>query len=180
MTIFIPPSFGVSYYIDCLNQMSSILVAKSWTTSSNDSTSWIDEVFEFLMNWMRSLINWFSLPLPLISEHHLVGVSSSLIGISTVIRAWSDESLQSRWIWCQLNSIEEGWVKMRSKTKFEFWLLSKNLVGRFSIGLDKAREKESTISNSISVKTIENGLCFFLSSFSFLFYFWFIFHLFYF
>jgi len=71
----------------CLNQMSSILVAKSWTTSSNDSTSWIDEVFKFLINWMRSSINWFSSSPPLISEHHLIGISSSLIGILIVIGA---------------------------------------------------------------------------------------------
>ena len=78
---------------ECLNQISSILVAKSWTTSSNDSTFWIDEVFKFLMNWMRSSINQFSSSLSLISEYHLIRISSSLIGISTVIRAWLDESL---------------------------------------------------------------------------------------
>ena len=137
--------------------MSSILVTKSWTTSSNDLMSWIDEVFKFLMNWMKSSINQFSSSLSLISECCLVGIYSSLIGILTVIGVWSDESLQSRWIWCWLNSVGEGQVKTRSKTKFEFWLLSNNLVGKFSIGLDKAREKESAISKSISLWTEWNG-----------------------
>ena len=42
-------------------------------------------------------------------------------------------------------------MKTRSKTKFEFWLLSKNLVEKFSVGLDKARENKSAILKSISL-----------------------------
>ena len=56
-----------------------------------------------------------------------------------------------------MNSVEEGQVKTRSKTKFEFWSLFKNLVGKFSVGLDKVREKESVISNSMSLWTEWNG-----------------------
>ena len=52
-----------------------------------------------------------------------------------------------------MNSIEEGQVNTRSKTEFEFWLLSKNLVGKFSVGLDKARENESAILKSMSLWT---------------------------
>ena len=71
----------------CLNQMFSILVAKSWTTSSKDSASWINEVFKFLVNWMRSSINRFSSSLPLTNDCCLVGIYSSLMGILTVIGA---------------------------------------------------------------------------------------------
>jgi len=50
-----------------------------------------------------------------------------------------------------LNSKKEGQRNTRSKTKFEFWLLSKNLVGKFSVGLEMARENESAISKRISL-----------------------------
>ena len=83
---------------ECLNHVSWILVTKYWTTSSKDSASWIDVVFRFLMTWVRSSMNWFSSLLPLISDHCLVKIFSSLMGMSTVIGAWSDENLHSRWI----------------------------------------------------------------------------------
>ena len=140
-----------------LNQISSILVAKCWTTFSKDSAFWIIEVFKFLINWMRSLINHFSSSLPLTKDHHLVRIFSSLIEISTVIGAWSDKILQSGWIWWQLNSVEEDWVKTRSKTEFEFWSLFANLIGKFSIRLDRAREKESAILNNMLLWMEWNG-----------------------
>ena len=48
-------------------------------------------------------------------------------------------------------------MKTRSRTKFEFWLLSENLVERFSVGLDKAMENKSAISKSISLWIEWNG-----------------------
>jgi len=50
-----------------------------------------------------------------------------------------------------LNSKEEGQRKTRSKTEFEFWLLSENLVEKFSVGLEMARENESVISKRMSL-----------------------------
>ena len=134
-----------------LNQMSSILVTKCWTTSSKDLASWIGDVFKFLINQVRPSIKRFSSSLPLTKECRLVGMFSSSMWMSTVIGAWSDISLQSGWIWWWLNFIDEGWVKTRSKTEFEFWSLSENLVGKFSVRLDKAREKESAILNNMSL-----------------------------
>ena len=72
-----------------------ILEARYWTTSSSDSASWMDVVFMFLMTWMRLSINWFSLLFPLANDHHLFGILSSWMEISTVIGAWSDKSLYS-------------------------------------------------------------------------------------
>jgi len=43
-------------------------------------------------------MNQFSLSLPLISDHCLVEIILSLIGMLTVIGAWLDESLHSGWI----------------------------------------------------------------------------------
>ena len=52
-----------------------------------------------------------------------------------------------------MNSKEEGQRNTRSKTEFEFWLLSKNLVGKFSVGLEMARENESAILKRMSLWT---------------------------
>ena len=71
------------------------------------------------------------------------------MGMSTVIGVWSNKSLHSGWIWWQLNSKEENWRNTRSKTKFEFQLLSENLVGKFLVGLEIARENKSAISKRI-------------------------------
>ena len=56
-----------------------------------------------------------------------------------------------------MNSKKEGQRNTRSKTKFEFWSLSKNLVGKFSVGLEMARENESAISKRISLWTEWKG-----------------------
>ena len=56
-----------------------------------------------------------------------------------------------------MNSIEEDQINIRSKTEFEFWSLSKNPVGKFSVGLDKVRENKSTISKSILLWTEWKG-----------------------
>ena len=76
-----------------LNYMSSILIERFQTISFKNSESQMDVVFKFLIIWIRS--NWFSLSLSLIRDWCLVKICSSLIVISTVIGAWSDESLQS-------------------------------------------------------------------------------------
>ena len=140
-----------------LNQISSILVAKCWTTSSKDSVSWIGDVFKFLINQVKSSINCFSSSLSLTKECYLVGMFLLSMWMSTVIGAWSDVSLQSGWIWWQLNSVDEDWVKTRSKTEFECWSLFKNLVGKFSVRLNRAREKESAISNNMLLWMEWNG-----------------------
>ena len=62
---------------ECLSHMFLILVTKCWTTSSKDSVSWMDVVFKFLITWMRSSMNQFSLLLPLISDCRLVKIFSS-------------------------------------------------------------------------------------------------------
>jgi len=56
-----------------------------------------------------------------------------------------------------LNSEEEGQRNTRSKTEFEFWLLSENLVGKFSVGLEMARENKSAISKRMSLWTEWKG-----------------------
>jgi len=84
---------------ECLNQMFSILVAKSWTISFKNSAFWINKVFKLLINWMRSSINQFSSSLSLTNNCCLVGIYLSLMGILTVTGAWSDISLQSGWMW---------------------------------------------------------------------------------
>ena len=141
----------ISTVFECSNHIFSILEARYWTTSSSDSASWMDVVFTFLITWMRSSINCFSLSLPLTSDCHLFEILSSWIEISTVIGAWSDESLHSRCIWWWLNSKEKGWRNTRSKTGLELWSLSKNLVGKFSEGLEIAKENKSAISKRMSL-----------------------------
>ena len=142
---------------ECLNHMSSILIARCQTTSFKDSASWVDIVFKFLINWIRSSMKWFSSSLSLISDHCSVKILSSLMDISTVIRTWSDKSLYSGWIWWWLNSEEKGQRKTRSKAEFEFWSLSKNLVEKFSVSLEMARENKSAISKRMSLWTEWKG-----------------------
>ena len=76
-----------------LNYMSSILIERFWTISSKVLEFQIDEVFKFLILWVRSSRNKLSSSLHLIRDHCLVDMCSSLIDISIVIRVWSDESL---------------------------------------------------------------------------------------
>jgi len=106
---------------------------------------------------MRLSINCFSSSLPLTSDHCLFEILSSWIGILVVIRVWSNKSLHSRCIWWWLNSEEEGWRNTRSKTKLELWLLSENLVGKISEGLEIAKKNESAISKRVSLWTEWNG-----------------------
>ena len=139
------------------NHIFSILEARYWTTSSSNLVSWMDVVFMFLMTWMRSSINCFSSSLSLTSDYCLLGILLSWMGISTVIGAWSDKNLHSRCIWWWLNSEEERQRNTRSKTKLVLWSLSKNLVRRFSEGLEIAKENKSAISKRVSLWTEWNG-----------------------
>ena len=50
-----------------------------------------------------------------------------------------------------MNSEEEDWKNTRSKIEFEFQLLSENLVGKFSVGLEIVRENESAILKRMSL-----------------------------
>ena len=53
-----------------------------------------------------------------------------------------------------LDEYDDDWIpKKRSKTEFEFWSLSENLVGKFWVGLEMARENESAISKRMSLWT---------------------------
>ena len=102
---------------------------------------------------MRSSINCFSSSLSLTSDHCLFGILLSWMEISMVIRVWSDESLHLGCIWWQLNFEEKRWRNTRSRTKLELWSLSKNLIGKFSEGLEIAKENKSAISKRISLWT---------------------------
>ena len=102
---------------------------------------------------MRLSINCFSSSLPLTSNHSLFGILLSWMGILMVIRAWLNESLHFRCIWWQLNSKEKRWRNTRSRTKLELWSLSKNLIGKFSEGLEIAKENKSAISKRVSLWT---------------------------
>ena len=125
--------------------------------SSSNLASWMNVMFIFLMTWIRLSINCFSSSLSLTNDCCLVGILLSWMRISTVIGAWLDKSLYSRCIWWQLNSEEEEWRNTRSKTELELWLLSKNLVGKFSKGLEIAKENKSAMSKRISLWTEWNG-----------------------
>jgi len=50
-----------------------------------------------------------------------------------------------------LNSEEERWRNTRSKTELELQSLSENLVGKFSEGLEIAKENEFAISKRVSL-----------------------------
>ena len=65
---------------------------------------------------------------------------------STVIGAWSDESLQFGWIQWQLNSGEERQRNTKSRTKLALWSLLENLVETFLRGLEMSKENESAMS----------------------------------
>jgi len=138
---------------ECSNHIFLILEARYWITSSSDLASWMDVVFTFLITWMRSSINCFFSSLSLTSDRYLFGILSSWMGMLTVIEVWLDESLYSRCIWWQLNSEEEGQRNTRSKTELELQSLSENLVGRFSEGLEIAKENESAILKRVSLWT---------------------------
>ena len=68
-----------------LNHMSSILIERFQMISSKVSEFWIDEVFKFLILWVRSSRNRLSSSLSLIRDCFLVDICSSLIDISIVI-----------------------------------------------------------------------------------------------
>jgi len=56
-----------------------------------------------------------------------------------------------------LNSNENGWKNTRSKTEFEFWSLSENLVVKFSVGSEMSSENKSAISQRMSLWTEWKG-----------------------
>ena len=56
-----------------------------------------------------------------------------------------------------MNSKEEDQRKTRSKTEFEFWSLSENLVEKFLVDLEIARENKSAISKRMSLWTEWKG-----------------------
>ena len=97
--------------------VSLILDERNWTTSSKDSMFQMDEVFKFLITWIRFLMNCFSSSLLFTSDHHVYKILSLWMEMLTVIGAWSDESLHSRWIWWWLISREEEQRNTKSKTK---------------------------------------------------------------
>ena len=136
---------------ECLNYMSSILIKRFWMISSKVSEFQMDEVFKFLILWMRFSRNRLSSSLPLIRDHLLVDICSLLMDTSIVIGAWSDKSLQSGWMQWLLNSNENGQRNTRSKMEFESWSLLENLVKRFSVGLEISSENESAISKRVSL-----------------------------
>ena len=78
---------------ECLNHMSSILIERFQMISSKVSEFWMDEVFKFLILWVRSSRNKLSSSLFLIRDCHLVNMCSSLMDMLIVIGVWSDESL---------------------------------------------------------------------------------------
>ena len=91
-------------------------------------------------------MNWFSSSLPFTSDHHVCDILSLWMDNLTVIRAWSDESLQFGWIQWQLNSEEEGQRNTKSRTESALWSLSEDLVEMFLRGLEMSKENESTMS----------------------------------
>ena len=75
----------------------------------------------------------------------LVWTYSSIITISTVSGAWSDDNLHFGWVMWFLSSDEFGWKNMRSITKFKSFWFSKYLVRIWLVDLDKHKSIESTI-----------------------------------
>ena len=96
-------------------------------------------------------MNCISSLLPFASKYHKCDILSFWIDTSIVIEVWSDESLHSGWIQCQLNTGKNRWRNTKSKTELVLWSLSENLVGTFSIGLEMSREKESAKSKRESL-----------------------------
>ena len=64
--------------------------------SSKVSEFQMDEVFKFLILWVRFSRNRLSSSLSLIRNCRLVDMYSSLMDTLIVIGVWSDKSLQSR------------------------------------------------------------------------------------
>jgi len=56
-----------------------------------------------------------------------------------------------------LNSNENSWRNTRSKTEFEFWSLSENLVVKFSVGSEMSSENKSAISQRMLLWTEWKG-----------------------
>ena len=133
-------------FFECLYHNSLILNNSVVTTSSRVSTFWIDAIFTFLMALAILSMKFFSSSLPFESVHHVIDSISSWMVMSTVIGAWSDDSLQSGWTWWLLNSGEDGLKNTKSKTELVLWSLSEYLVEIFSIGLEISKKKESVIS----------------------------------
>ena len=130
---------------------SSMLDEIDWTTSSRVLVFWIMVVFTFFVIWMTFSMNWFSSSLSFASDHYVCDILSLQMDTLTVIRAWSDKSLQFGWIQWQLNSGEEGWRNTKSRTELALWSLLENLVGTFLRGLEMSKENESTMSKRESL-----------------------------
>ena len=122
-----------------------------WTTSLRILVFWIMVVFTFFMIWMMFSMNWFSSLLLFASNHHIYDILSLQMDTLTVIRAWSNESLQFGWIQWWLNSREEEQRNTKSITELALWSLSENLVGTFSRGLEMFQENESAMSKRESL-----------------------------
>ena len=141
--------FVMLTFLEFLNQILSILKAIFCTTDSRFSTLEMEYVSMFLREEMISLIKEHSSLLFLIKECFLVCNCSSIMEMSTDIRAWSEVSLQLGWIWWLSNSWELGRKKIRFRTEFKSWTLSANLVGKKTTGLERSIWKESAISNKV-------------------------------
>ena len=132
--------------LEFLCHNSSTLDASRWTISLRISAFGMENVFKFLIIRMMSSMNCFSLLFPFASKHYKSNILFSWMDTSIVIRVWSDNILQSGWIWYWLNSREDGQRNTKSKIELALWSLSEYLVGTYSIGLEILREKESEIS----------------------------------
>ena len=97
------------------------------------------------MKFISLFIKWSFSSLFLIREHFVVCMHSLTNEISTVMRAWSNISLWSRWIQWLLCSDELGHRNTRFKTKFESWTLLGYLVEKNLVGLESFNQKESVI-----------------------------------
>ena len=138
-------------FLECLCHILLMLMVSELTISSNILLSRIESVLRFLIEFINYSIKWSSFSLFLVRDYFIVWICSSTIDMLTVIGVWSDISLQSRWIWWLLCFVKLGQRKTRFKTEFESWTLLEYLVGKYSVGLEISKQKESAISNKMSL-----------------------------
>ena len=81
----------------------------------------------------------------------LVWTCSLKIGILTVREAWSEVNLQLGWIEWLSYSSDSGLRNIRSITELKSYWLSEYLVGKYLVGLDNSKWRESTNLKRISL-----------------------------
>jgi len=137
--------FVILMSFECLNQMSSDLLANIWTVRLKVNLLVRFSVSSLLMLLMSSAMDLSFSSLILMIVYLLVRTCSLLIEILTVSGAWFYEYLYSEWIIWLLSFNKFGLRNIRLMTEFDSFILSEYLVKTWLVDLDKHKSIKSVM-----------------------------------